>query len=287
MGKSLASGVAGWGRYLNSPKAFQAVPSDREFQWRLKPATLGGFATLLLSGLLQAEDKKPEPPRITAMEPCSLVAGYTGPFKLRGFQLKTSQQVIFAEAPNLKVELKDKKDSGDTPNVEKKENGDSQLEVQLTIPPEQAPGALTFTVQTEAGTTAPVKLELFAPGQVIEEKEPNGGFLEAQLLEFGKTVRGNISQNQDVDVYQFQGHAGQKIRAEIIAARAMSFLDALLTLRDAKGVLLAQEDDSSDSRDPVISLTLPGEGRYFLTVADALDHGGEWHAYTLQLKEIP
>lgn len=241
---------------------------------------------LLMLGLSRAEDPKPVPPRITAMEPVILMAGYSGPMKLRGFQLKTTQQIQFADAPAIKVEIKDRKDAAQTPNTEKKDNGDSQVEFQITIPSDQPPGLLSFTVQTEAGTTDALKIELLAADQVADEKEPNGGFREAQLVEPNKRIRGNIQQDQDVDVYQFRGVAGQKFHAEVLSARSPSLLDSTLTLHDSKGILLAQNDDA-DSRDSLLDYTLPSDGLYFLTLTDALDHGGEWHAYQLQFNLTP
>ena len=105
--------------------------------------------------------------------------------------------------------------------------------------------------------------------------------------ESGKTVRGNISQDKDVDVYQFAGKSGEKIRAEIIASRAGSLMDGLLMLYNAQGVLLAQEDDSATSRDPEVNFTLPADGIYFLVVSDSHDRGGEWRSYELTLQVMP
>ena len=243
--------------------------------------------SLLLVCRSHAEDKKPSPPRIIAKEPGTLVAGFNGILKLRGFQLKGTQQFAFTDAPNIKVEVKDKKDAGDLQGFDKNDIGDSQVEIQLTIPSDQPTATLTFTVQTETGTTPPMKIEVLASQQFVDEKEPNEGFRNAQPLDTGRVVRGNIQQDKDVDVYQFTGKSGEKIRAEIIAARAHSLMDGLLALYDSKNAVLAQEDDAADSRDPMIQFTLPGDGTYFLVVTDAHDRGGEWHSYQLLLQTAP
>lgn len=236
---------------------------------------------------MHAEDKKPPPPLIVAMEPGTLVAGYNGILKLRGFQLKGTQQFAFTDAPNIKVEVKDKKDAGDLQGFDKNDIGDSQVEIQLTIPADQPAATLTFTVQTEAGATPPVIIEVLASQQFVDEKEPNEGFRNAQPLDTGKVVRGNIQQDKDVDVYQFTGKAGEKIRAEIAAARSHSVMDGMLVLYDAKYAVLAQEDDSAASRDPEVNVTLPADGTYYLVVSDAHDRGGEWRSYQLTLKSTP
>lgn len=252
----------------------------------LKPS-LAALLILLACFGLRAEDKPTPPPRVLVMEPVSLVQGYNGILKLRGFQLKSTQQVQFADAPNIRVEVKDKKDSGDVQGFDKADIGDSEVHIQLTIPPDQPAATLTFTIQTEAGPTAPMKIELLATSQSVEEKEPNPGFREAQAIQSGKPVRGNISQDKDVDVYQFPGKTGEKIHAEIIASRAGSLMDGLLMLYNAQGVLLAQEDDSAASRDPEVNFTLPADGIYCLVVSDSHDRGGEWRSYELSLNATP
>ena len=77
----------------------------------LKSCLAAGLALLACSGL-RAEDKPAPPPRILAMEPVTLVQGYNGILKVRGVQLKSTQQVQFADAPNIKVEI-----GGHTDNV--------------------------------------------------------------------------------------------------------------------------------------------------------------------------
>ena len=252
----------------------------------LKSCRAAGLVLLAWSGL-HAEDKPAPPPRILAMEPVTLTQGYNGILKIRGVQLKSTQQVQFADVPNLKVEIKDKKDAGDVQGFDKADIGDSEVDIQLTIPPDQPAATLAFTIQTETGSTAPMKIELLATGQSVEEKEPNNGFREAQPIEMGRPVRGNISQDKDVDVYQFTGKSGEKIRAEIMAARAGSLMDGMLMLYNARGLLLVQEDDSAASRDPEMDFNLPADGIYFLIVNDAHDRGGEWRSYELKLRSTP
>ena len=146
------------------------------------------FATcvaLLACSGLRAEDKPAPPPRVLSMEPVTLVQGFNGIFKLRGVQLKSTQQVQFADAPNIKVEIMDKKDAGDVQGFDKGDIGDSEVHIQLTIPPDQPAATLTFTIQTETGSTAPMKIDLLTTAQSVDEKEPNNGFREAQPIEMG------------------------------------------------------------------------------------------------------
>ncbi len=262
-------------------------PKSRLVHWGygLKCTTIFLAITLVLLTITSAEDKKPEPPKITSVEPVTLVPGFTGILKLRGFQLKTTQQFQFTDAPNIKVEVKDKKDPKDIPGMEKKDIGDSQVEIQLTVPADQPATSLTFTVQTEAGPTPPVKIDVLSA--FTDEKEPNNGFREAQAIQIGQPVRGNINQDKDVDVFRFTAKAGEEYHCEVTAARALSLMDAALVLYDAKGAMLAQADDTKDLRDPIMDFTIPQDGQYFVAVTDAHDHGGEWHSYELLLQTKP
>jgi len=139
-------------------------------------------------------------------------------------------------------------------------------------------------VENPYGASGTNRLLVADPARVRKEKEPNGGFRGAQDLQPPVTVDGAIPQAFDVDVYHLQGKAGQKLRAEILAARFGSALDATLTLHDARGSVLLSCDDTKESRDPLLEFTLPADGSYFLAVADAHDTGGITHIYWLQIQ---
>jgi hypothetical protein len=86
-----------------------------------------------------------------------------------------------------------------------------------------------------------------------------------------------------VDVFRFDGNAGQKVICEVFAARFGSPLDSILTLYHAKGGQLASNDDegSTDSR---LEITLPKKGVYYLSLIDAHDQGGPAHVYRLVVR---
>ena len=243
------------------------------------------LAAALLTALhVRAEDQKPDTPRITAIAPLDVVRGQETTLRIRGVKLSNATEVRFPGA--LKAEIKEKK-AADIPNgLDAKDVGDTQLEVKLTVPADLPAGPLALSAVTPEGTTAPRELRVLDAANCVDEKEPNGSLREAQTIEPGKTVRGTIKEDKDVDVFQFTGKAGQRIAAEIFAARGASLLDSVLTLLDSRGHQLACADDSL-SRDSQLTLTLPADGRYFLIVQDAHDRGGAWHGYELTVKETP
>lgn len=237
-----------------------------------------------LLGTASASAQKADGPRITAFAPGEIVPGTTSTVRVRGVKLSGATGVKFANAPNLMAEIRAAK-AADIPNgLEAKDVGDSQLELSISAPADLVTGAIGVRIVTGGGITPERVLRVAAAVELIEEKEPNGGFREAQVLEFGKTMRATLKEDKDVDVFVFTAAGKMRVAAEVIASRGASLLDPVLTLHDARGQQLATNDDAVE-RDARIACELPGEGRYFLTVQDAHDRGGSWHAYSLIVKE--
>jgi hypothetical protein len=134
---------------------------------------------------------------------------------------------------------------------------------------------------------------LFAPDTLPEcyDTEPNNDPQHAQKVRLPLIVNGRIDRPDDVDVFQFTGHAGETIVAEVKARRLNSPLDSVLTLTDARGTLLAVNDDYEDPEagtdthyaDSYLTITLPAEGTYYLHLGDTTRSGGEEYAYRLRI----
>ncbi len=97
-------------------------------------------------------------------------------------------------------------------------------------------------------------------------------------------LQGSIGQPQDVDVFRIEGKAGQRLVLEVLAARFGSPLDPLLTLYDAAGQVVASSDDVDGGADARIEITLPRDGAYHLSIADANDQGGPQYLYRLSVR---
>ena len=104
-------------------------------------------------------------------------------------------------------------------------------------------------------------------------------------------MNGRIDQPGDVDVFAFEGRAGDQIVAEVYARRLGSPLDSVLRLTNAAGRQLAFNDDHEDKgagllthhADSLISATLPANGTYYVQVGDAQHNGGPEYAYRLRI----
>ena len=243
--------------------------------------------TLAAGVFAVAEDKpaKREPPKITLMLPLGVLPGSTNLIKIRGLNFTNASTVRFTAAKML-VEAKISTNAkAEVPrDFDPKKIGDTQLEVELRLAPETPSGPLAIVVVTPDGESQPYALTVLDPATWLAEQEPNEGFRNAQEIPLGKTVQGNIQSAGDVDVFRFTGKAGEQITAEVFAARHGSALDSILTLYNARGQILASNDDSGAGADSLLRWLLPADGIYFLGLVDAFDRGGPLYVYHLVVR---
>lgn len=232
-----------------------------------------------------AQDKKADDklPKVIVAVPLGIIVGKTNTLEIRGLNLDTAETIRFTNS-TLRATVTSK-GKADVPQNQKKERlGDTQVKATVFVPADFQSDEAAFTVETPDGKSAPARLPVLRPGTFIEESEENGSFAKPQSITLPTTVRGAIKAAQDVDVYAFEGQAGQRVTADILASRLGSPLDATLTLWNARNTLLASADDAASDRDPRLAFTLPATGRYFLVVQDAHDAGSALHNYLLSLK---
>ena len=125
----------------------------------------------------------------------------------------------------------------------------------------------------------------------VLEKEPDNSPQTAQRVKLPVIVNGRVDRPGDVDVFAFEGRAGDQIVAEVYARRLASPLDSVLRLTNAAGRQLAFNDDHDDKgsgllthqADSYISATLPAAGTYFVSVGDTQHNGGPEYAYRLRI----
>ena len=126
-----------------------------------------------------------------------------------------------------------------------------------------------------------------------EQREPNDSASKPQRIDIPAVVNGVIERPDDVDIYRFEGHAGQRIVAEVMARRVNSPLDSLLRLTDASGRVLAWNDDHEDQEnglvthqaDSCLTAELKEDGAYLLQISDTQHNGGAAYAYRLRASQ--
>ncbi len=231
-----------------------------------------------------AQPKKPEPkaqPRILLTLPLGVKPGAATRLTLRGLALDTATDVRCLPKGTVKILKKGK--SAPPDKMDPNKVGDSTLEVELTVPAD-LPGGSVDLVADGPGGEGDKHTLLLDRTPILDEKEPNDGFRQAQVIALGSAISGKIGAPQDVDCFRFAGKAGQRVVIEIQAARLGSALDSFLALYDDRGQLLDSCDDIPGSADSLLEVTLPRDGAYNISVTDAHDAGGPLHVYRLSVK---
>src|SRR4051794_13461217 len=213
------------------------------------------LAALLLvaAGLpMAAQDKKKKEkstePAIKVVLPLGAAAGKTTKLTIRGSKLDKATDVKVLDGKGT-AKIASKGQAG-VPDKNPEKVGDTQVIAEVTLT--DKPGeTVSLVVVSPDGETTPHKLLVETTFPVVAEKEPNEGFKQFQDVKLPAVVEGTIGQPRDVDVFRFEGRAGQKVTGEVLAARHGSPLDALLTLYDAKGQQVAAgRDVTADQHDP-------------------------------------
>jgi hypothetical protein len=253
---------------------------------------VGLVALFVLLGVFAAapgqDKKKPDKkvePKVTVAIPLGVAPGATSKVTIRGLKLDEATALRFQD-DRVSAKLLSK-GKANVPDKNPDKVGDTQIVAEVTVPAGLPSEPLSFVVVTPAGDSKPHQLLVESMLPVIAEKEPNDGFRQAQPIQLPQVIDGLIDRPRDVDVFRFEGQAGQRLVFEVLAARHGSALDSLLTLYDAKGQQIAANDDAGDSVDSRLLVTLPKAGTYYLSLMDAHDQGGPAHVYRLVAKMAP
>ncbi|MEQ8786940.1 MAG: hypothetical protein RIC55_11600 [Pirellulaceae bacterium] len=156
--------------------------------------------------------------------------------------------------------------------------------------------ALKITPPSEGGF-APVDVARFAgftgarptlivsqATELLETSASDGG--PQELPSAPVAVSGRISTKGQQDVYHLKVREGAKLRIDVLADRAGSPLDGVLSVKRAAGQQLAQSDDRPGTSDPGVEVTVPkGETRLAIALSDLRGDGGPEFVYRLLVEE--
>ena len=119
----------------------------------------------------------------------------------------------------------------------------------------------------DANGTTPPRVFFVGKATDVREKEPNNQFLDAQKIDaLPAILHGKLQTGGDVDAYRVSLKAGQVFVASLEAYTAGVPMDALMMLRDSRGVKLAFNHDAH-SLDPRLHWKCDRDGEYVLQVA--------------------
>ena len=108
---------------------------------------------------------------------------------------------------------------------------------------------------------------------------------EPQEVKLPLAISGRLEVEGDVDAFAFTGTKDQKLRIRA-EARTLGFpTDAVVSLLDADGKSIAEQDDTGrEERDPSLDATIPADGQYRVAIRDLSGRGGPRLAYRLTIE---
>jgi hypothetical protein len=233
------------------------------------------------------EDKKDPVPEILLVPQLGADLGKTTQLTIRGLRFDNVTEIRIQE-PKSSSKLLGKAKKIAVPNMmEVSRVGDCEIEVEVTLPKELPSQSITFTLLNSSGESKPHPLIVNSELPRTQEKEPNDGFRQAQLVELPSIIEGDIKQPQDVDVYQFVGKSGEEVTFKVQAREFGSPLEAMLYLYDSSGRLITTSETNRENGDPILKVKLPHDDTYFLSLLDANDQGASIFVYRLNLLKKP
>ena len=243
------------------------------------------FASTTSSQDKKQPAKKDAPPKVLYAVPLVAKPGEKQKLALRGKNLATVKEVKVTGADGAKLKVLGAKAVGVPNNYPGDRVGDSEVEVELELPKGAKPGQVKLVAVNAGAESDPYTLLVRDATPAVAEKEENGGFDAAQKLTPPCAVEGTVKSERDVDVFAFTGKKGDKVTIDVQAARFGSPVDGFLTVYDADRKVIGSVDDADGSADPVLTVTLPKDGTYFISLIDAHDLGGANFSYRLVVKK--
>ena len=241
-----------------------------------------------LSSALSSQEKKPPEkksvPKVLYALPLVVKPEAKQKLVLRGKGLADVKEIEVVGVKNATAKVLSGKAVGVPNNYPGDRVGDSEVEFELELPKDAKPGDVKLIAIGPGGKSTPYTLLLRDELPVVAEKEPNDGFGQAQPIALPCAIEGTIKAERDVDVFKFEGKKGDKLRIEIEASRFGSPLVAMLTLYDGNRRIIDSASETADNPDPILNVTLPKDGTYYVGVIDANDLGGVNFGYRLAVR---
>jgi hypothetical protein len=166
----------------------------------------------------------------------------------------------------------------------------------LTLPDE--PGAIVDPGAFDGPgglVLAPGKLVVGDGPEIVEAVPEDPRQAATTRLALGTTANGRIERPDEVDQYVVPVKKGDKLHIKVQASALGSWLDSVVTLRDAQGATLAENDDpggdpnprggvfalNTASPDSMLDYEAKADGDLTIEVADRYGEGGPEYAYRL------
>jgi hypothetical protein len=160
---------------------------------------------------------------------------------------------------------------------------DHQVEAVFAIPANASPGLWKLWLDGSGGVADGPKIEIGNPQEFSESATVPA--LDSYV------VNGALSQPGERDVYRFQGKAGEPLHIWTLSTQLDgTYLDTVLTLRNAAGKIVAEDDDVVagwggllGNPDSSLFYTPQEDGPLQLEVRDRQNRGGSAFSYRMKV----
>jgi hypothetical protein len=228
----------------------------------------GALTSLAAKKKPKMQQPKPvgDKPVVSFFEPRGIQRGVETKIKIVGTNLVGLTNVSFSNA-KLKGEILDNKKATET-------------WIKVIAASDLARGGYEFSVKNEKGESAKQKLFVDDLPAVYENKK---SFDAAKLP---VTFWGALNPMADNDEWRFAGKTGQNVVFDCGAKSIGSKANAIVTLFDPKGKMLAS-NNGFDGGDPLLFCKLNESGIYRVQISDEKLAGSPEHFYRLSIGEFP
>jgi hypothetical protein len=210
-------------------------------------------------------------PELSRAEPRGIQRGQEVKMKLVGKNLADVTELKSRE-PKFKVEL----DRDQEPKPE-------ALWIKVSTPDNLARGDYELSVASAAGESGKIKVYIDDLPQV----HLTGTNLVHSVPALPASFWATHEKRGDADQLNFEAQAGETLVFDVAAKSLGSKADAVLTLLDAEGKVLASNNGFDDSADPFLAYTFVADGRYGVRVGELLLGGSSEHFYRLSIGDFP
>ena len=137
-----------------------------------------------------------------------------------------------------------------------------------------------ISVKTPRGQTNPVQVMVSDHPQLIASG--NHSMAKATPLSLPVGANARFSKPDEVHYYSFEAKKGQYYLFEIESDRRDLPLDSVIDMFDASGKKVADGDDGYYTKDAKLQFKAPADGKFFVSVRDLHNRGGERFIYNLR-----
>lgn len=211
----------------------------------------------------------PPKPELTRVEPRGVQRGMATRIKLFGSNLVNLAEL---KVHNAKI----------TGTLEKSSNASAnEVWASLTPASDLPRGAYEVSVLSAGGESSRLKLQVDDLPQLTESTEP-----ATRVAQLPASCWGVLNPMGDTDTFEFDARKNQTLIFDLNAKLLGSKADAVLTLTDAEGKVLASNNDF-DNGDPFLAYTFTQDGTYRVRVNDLQLGASGDHFYRLSIGALP